>query len=62
MSYLHHQDYESSKFTSKDIENKINKRELLYDHSKDKKIKNKWLTNERLDIVQDSNLPDYIKT
>ncbi len=61
LSYLHHQDYESSKFTSKDIENKINKRELLYDHSKDKKIKNKWLTNERLDIAQDSNLPDYLK-
>ena len=61
LSYLHHQDYESSKLTIKDIENKINKREILYDHSMDKKIRNKWLTNKKLEIINDSNLPDYLK-
>ena len=61
LSYLHHQDYENSKLTAKDIENKIKNRELLYDHTKDKKNKNKWVTNKRLEIMKSSDLPHYLK-
>ena len=61
LSYLHHQDFENSNLSFKDLENKMINRELLYDHNKDKKNENKWLTNKKLKTVDINLLPDYLK-
>ena len=60
-SYLHHQDFENSNLSFKDLENKMINRELLYDHNKDKKNQNKWLTDKKLKTAEINLLPDYLK-
>ena len=60
-SYLHHQDYESSNLSLSDLENKMKKRELLYDHTKDKKVSNKWMTNKKLKKMEVNHLPKYLQ-
>ena len=61
LSYLHHQDYENSNLTLKQLENKMTKKEILYDHSKDKKRDNKWFSNKRLKNIDIDLLPEHIK-
>ena len=60
-SYLHHQDYESSNISIKDLEKKISNREILYDHNQDKKSNNKWKTDKKLKKVNFNYLPDFLK-
>ena len=60
-SYLHHQDFENSNLSFKDLENKMINRELLYDHNKDKKNQNKWLTDKKLKTAEINLLPDFLK-
>ena len=36
-------------------------KEILYDHSKDKKKENKWLTNKKLKNIEIDLLPEYIR-
>ena len=60
-SYLHHQDYESSNISIKDLEKKISNREILYDHNQDKKSNNKWKTDKKLKIVNFNYLPDFLE-
>lgn len=61
LSYAHHQDYEDSKLTLTDLENRMKDQEILYDHSKDKKNQNKWSTNKKLKITETNQLPGYLE-
>jgi len=61
LSYLHHQDYEDSKLTLRDLENKMKNQEILYDHSKDKKNQNKWSSDKKLKIAEISELPKFLE-
>ena len=59
LTFLHHQDYEKSNITEEELERKITEKKILYDHSSDKKNKNKWFSDKTLKV--DLNiLPDVI--
>ena len=60
MSFAHHQDYENSQITLQDLENKIKEKKVLYDHSKDKKNKNKWFCDKTLKKIDLNLLPNEI--
>ena len=60
LSYLHHQDYEKSNISLIDLKNKMENKEVLYDHKKDKKNNNKWLNNEKLIKINQDELPAYL--
>ena len=61
LSYLHHQDYENSNLNIDKLKDKMTNKEILYDHSKDKKKENKWLTNKKLKNIEIDLLPEYIR-
>ena len=43
-----------------DIRDKINNREVFYDHFADKSSANKWKSNHKLKTVNLNNLPKYL--
>ena len=61
LSYLHHQDYENSNINIDKLKEKMTNKEILYDHSKDKKNKNKWLTSKKLKNIEINLLPEYLR-
>ena len=60
LTFLHHQDYEKSNITEEELERKITEKKILYDHSSDKKNKNKWFSDKTLKKVDLNILPDVI--
>ena len=61
LSYLHHQDYENSNINIDKLKEKMTNKEILYDHSKDKKNENKWLTSKKLKNIEINLLPEYLR-
>ena len=61
LNFAHYLEYEKSKITLDDLKKKINNHEVLYDHSLDKSDQNKWKSGSKLDVLDDSLLPLYVK-
>ena len=61
LSYLHHQDYESSNIHIEDLKKKMKEKKILYDHNQDKKEINKWTTNKTLTKIETHSLPKYLQ-
>ena len=60
LTFAHHQDYESSNISFKELEKKIADKKILYDHNVDKKSQNKWFTDKTLKKIDINILPDII--
>jgi len=60
LTFAHHQDYENSNVTLKELEKKINEKKILYDHGVDKKNQNKWFSDKTLKKVSLNFLPETI--
>lgn len=59
-SFLHHVDFQESSLTKKDIENKIKKNLVFYDHQANSDQKNKWEFEKKLHKFKVSELPNHI--
>ena len=59
-NFGHHDEFELSGLTIKDIENKIKNKEVFYNHFVDKSDQNKWKSNDKLEITDDLLLPSYL--
>ena len=60
LTFAHHQDYEESDMDLNKLEKKILEKKVLYDHNKDKKNQDKWVTNKTLKKIDLNLLPDVI--
>ena len=58
-NFLHHVDYEHSGLNLKDLENLINEKRVMYDHSIDKKG-NKWGQGGKLEKININEMPKYV--
>ena len=61
LTFAHHQDYENSNISFKELQKKIYEKKVLYDHSRDKKMKNKWFSETTLKKIDLSYLPEEIR-
>jgi beta-1,4-mannosyl-glycoprotein beta-1,4-N-acetylglucosaminyltransferase len=59
-NFGHHDEFELSGLTIKDIENKIKNKEVFYNHFADKSDQNKWKSNDKLEITDELLLPSYL--
>lgn len=59
-NYGHHNEFEESDITIKDIQNNINKRIVDYNHNLDKSEKNKHNFEYKLKIIDQKFLPKYL--
>ena len=59
-NFGHHDEFELSGLTIKDIENKIKNKEVFYNHFVDKSDQNKWKSNDKLEITDELLLPSYL--
>jgi len=59
-SFLHHVDFQESNLTKHDIENKIKKNLVFYDHQANSDQKNKWEFEKKLHKFKVSELPNHI--
>lgn len=59
-NYGHHNEFEESGITIKDIQNNINKRIVDYNHNLDKSEKNKHNFEYKLKIIDQKFLPKYL--
>ena len=57
---MHHLEFEESGLTLKDMENMVNQKKILYDHTVAQEDK-KYTGNLTLDKVSTEILPNYIK-
>ena len=60
-NFLHHLEYEESGLNINELEKLIKNKEIMYDHKADKKDQNKWKSSKKLEKVELSALPDYVK-
>ncbi len=61
LTFAHHQDYENSNISFKELQKRIHEKKVLYDHSRDKKMKNKWFSETTLKKIDLSLLPSAIR-
>ena len=61
LTFAHHQDYENSNISFKELQKRIHEKKVLYDHSRDKKMKNKWFSETTLKKIDLSFLPSAIR-
>jgi beta-1,4-mannosyl-glycoprotein beta-1,4-N-acetylglucosaminyltransferase len=59
-NFGHHDEFELSGLTIKDIEKKIKNKEIFYNHFADKSDQNKWKSNDKLEIIDEVLLPPYL--
>ena len=59
-NFGHHDEFELSGLTIKDIEKKINDRKVFYNHFADKSDLSKWSGNDLLEIIDETLLPSYL--
>ena len=62
MNFGHHNEFRMSGLSVDDIRNKIKKKELFYNHFKDTTSSSKWKSNHKLKKVDQSLLPEFLKT
>ena len=60
-NFGHHDEFEKLNFSIESLKEKINKKEVFYNHFADKEIKNKWSDNYKLKKIDNSFLPKYLK-
>ncbi len=60
-NFLHHLEYEESGLNINELEKLIKNKEIMYDHKADKKDQNKWKSSKKLEKVELSSLPEYVK-
>ena len=60
INFGHHDEFKLSGLTINNIRDKINNREMFYDHFADKSSANKWKSNHKLKTVNLNNLPKYL--
>ena len=60
INFGHHDEFKLSGLTINKIRDKINNREMFYDHFADKSQVNKWKSNHKLKTVDLNNLPKYL--
>ena len=60
MNFGHHNEFRLSGITIEKIREKIKNREMFYNHSADKTVKNKWESNHKLKKIDLNLLPDYL--
>ena len=61
MNFGHHNEFRMSGLSVEDIRNKIEKKELFYNHFKDTTSSSKWKSNHKLKKVDQSLLPEFLK-
>ena len=61
LNFAHHYDFEKSGLKINDLKELILKKKPLYNHYADKKIKNKWNSDKKLEQVPINDMPEYIK-
>ena len=59
-NFMHHLEFEESGLTLKDMENMVNQKKILYDHTVAQEDK-KYTGNLTLDKVSTEILPNYMK-
>ena len=60
INFGHHDEFKLSGLTINNLRDKINNREMFYDHFADKSSTNKWKSNHKLKTVDLNNLPKYL--
>ena len=58
-NYLHHVEFDLNPMTDNQIKNLVENHKILYDHSLDKTVINKFETGKKLVTVDLSSLPEY---
>ena len=59
-NFGHHDEFEKLNITIESLKDKINKKEVFYNHFADKEIKNKWSDSYKLKKIDNSFLPKYL--
>ena len=59
LTFAHHQDYESSQISLKQLKKIISEKKVLYDHQSDKKQSNKWFSDKTLKKIEIQKLPSF---
>ena len=59
-NFGHHDEFEKLNITIESLKDKINKKEVFYNHFADKEIKNKWTDSYKLKKIDNSFLPKYL--
>ena len=59
LTFAHHQDYESSQISLKQLKKIISEKKVLYDHQSDKKQNNKWFSDKTLKKIEIQKLPSF---
>ena len=59
-NFGHHDEFDESNLTIEDLREKISNEEVFYDHTADKRSKNKWENNFKLKIIKNHLLPSYL--
>jgi beta-1,4-mannosyl-glycoprotein beta-1,4-N-acetylglucosaminyltransferase len=60
LNFGHHNEYEESRLTVKDIQYCIDNRIVNYNHLSDKSDKNKYTAKHKLKLINDDMLPKYL--
>lgn len=60
MNFGHHDEFRLSGITVEKIEEKVKKKEMLYNHFADMRSLNKWQSNYKLKLVDDKILPKFL--
>ena len=59
-NFGHHDEFEKLNITIESLKDKINKKEVFYNHFADKEIKDKWSDSYKLKKIDNSFLPKYL--
>ena len=59
-NFGHHDEFEKLNITIESLKDKINKKEVFYNHFADKENKNKWSDSYKLKKIDNSFLPKYL--
>ena len=59
-NFGHHDEFEKLNISIESLKEKINKKEVFYNHFADKEIKNKWSDSYKLKKIDNSFLPKYL--
>tara|TARA_B100001287_G_scaffold264765_1_gene256961 strand:- start:1819 stop:2703 length:885 start_codon:yes stop_codon:yes gene_type:complete len=60
-NFGHHDEFELAKINVNQIREKIENKEVFYNHLADKNSKNRWSDNYKLKKIQNENLPKYLQ-
>jgi beta-1,4-mannosyl-glycoprotein beta-1,4-N-acetylglucosaminyltransferase len=60
-NFGHHDEFDLSGLTIKDIEDRINKKQVFYNHFADKKNQKKWDYDYKLKKINNNLLPSYLQ-